>query len=362
MIFAAFDEPLAAVDAIFQQRGGVVPAARRGRSIPCKLGVRFAGAMKDEYVNVARGNCSHAREEEAKTAVFDARLAWAPLVLGLATCALFLLLQLGFDVNRYAVSQLAAEAMTRESEWDATIVAARTHWATGIFVATVIMVVLAGASITSIVQARPARGVVNALILAVPALFAIFHIWPNAIAPEMLREEMVAVAKASAFDPEPRLILFLSGLLSTALLLAVAVGLELKALSRGVPLSRLVAAQAKVKNALALTTLWLIVGVVGIGLFHRMAATCIVTEEVAALTALGNASTILSGAFYSALLAATFAPADLTLRWLAGSVSSSAEDAAEKGLDLSVAQSLVRVLAVFGPLLAGVVQNLAEFK
>jgi hypothetical protein len=82
---------------------------------------------------------------------------------------------------------------------------------------------------------------------------------------------------------------------------------------------------------------------------------------------IGASATILAGSFYSALLAATFGPAELLLR-RAGTQLANADTSVTPqrwleahGFELSVSQSLARVVAVFSPLLASVAQNIASF-
>jgi hypothetical protein len=86
------------------------------------------------------------------------------------------------------------------------------------------------------------------------------------------------------------------------------------------------------------------------------------------LEVLGSASTVFSGAFYSVALAAIFGPAELFVRSAAHAIAPREVTTAratatwlnENGFESSVGKSLMRTVAVLGPLLAGVLQNLAN--
>ncbi len=295
--------------------------------------------------------------------------SWAPVVLGIAVTVVYLLLQKRLSVNSFdQVGALAADNMSRELAWQAKLIVARTHWAASIFVAVIIMLAIAGLSLQAIVKARPPILVWLFVILSISTIWVIFRVRPDAAVPTFMHHEMVLVGEVSGFQPEKHLVTFLSALFSTATLLAVALSLLLQPLLRRCfQLAELVAAQREIRILLGISAVWLIVGAIGIGLFHRMATACAPPSGQPTLEALGAASTIFSGAFYSALLAAAFAPVELAIREAALTavpadvVPGEADGWLKKqGLEPSLPGVLVRLIAVMGPLLAGVVQNLAK--
>jgi hypothetical protein len=311
--------------------------------------------MNDEYFAVPE---AQKPEPEPRTREFSSWWAWAAIGSTLAVASLFLLMQWTFQLNDFALSQFAT-ARPPSTRWLTAMTSTRTSWATALFVATIIMVVLAVASIRSIRRSKPPRWLVVSLCLFQPLGFALVVGCPWLILPPLPLEGGTLVANATHFDPTPRLVVFLAGLYATAILLAAAVVLELRTLSAGVDLAHFRKVRLDIRNALTLTTLWLVVGVIGIALFHRMICLSLGPKPIAEVEQLANATTLLSGAFYSALLASLFGPAEAVLRWVAAGLAEDVPGETEE-LAVSVSQSLLKVLAIFGPLLAGLLSNVAE--
>lgn len=106
-------------------------------------------------------------------------------------------------------------------------------------------------------------------------------------------------------------------------------------------------------------------------LLHRMATASVTEQAGLALASLGTATTIFAGAFYSTLLAAIFAPAELYLRWLATTRaplvatddSTNVDKWLEKhGFEPSLPRTMLRLMAILSPLLAGVLQNVVQLE
>jgi hypothetical protein len=181
---------------------------------------------------------------------------------------------------------------------------------------------------------------------------------------------MKVVADRSGFDPKHRLGVVLAGLFSAALLLGTALSLLMRALSVA-PLKEnldwLGDQQRMVRTFLWLSTVWLANGVIGVGFLHRMGSAAARPDARPAMDALGASATIFQGAFFSALLAAVFAPLEVAIRRAARSFCPADADDPEawlekKGFGGSLAKAMLKILAIFGPLLAGVLQNLAQLK
>jgi hypothetical protein len=296
---------------------------------------------------------------------------WSPLLLGLLVVSVFIAVQKRLDVDEFGyVADLSVDNMTRGTEWRAELVAARTHWATSIFAATVVMLAIAGVSLQVIKRARSGKAIWGFLLLSTCTIWISFHLHPGIVVARFLDDEMIVVRSTSWFNAKPHLLAFLSGLFSTAVWLAIALSVLLRQVSApGVSLPDLVQWQQTVRMLLSLATLWLVIGVIGIGLFHRMASTSVSPGARPAMDGLGAASTIFSGALYSALLAAVFAPLEVAIRKAGASTLPAGTNAAEmddwlkkQGLELSLAGSMMKIAAILGPLLAGVLQNLAELK
>jgi hypothetical protein len=300
---------------------------------------------------------------------------WSPVILGVSVATLFLVVQDLFQASSFArVAELAASEKARTVSWHAHLSAARTHWATSIFVATVVMLAIAGLSLRVIWRARPHRAVWFFLIGSISVVCIYFARRPEAIGTVFLAQEMKLVAATTGFDPQPRLVAFLSGLFSTALVLTTALSLLVTPMIEGRrKLPEIVRDQREIRVLLGLTAILLVIGVIGIGLFHRMASAATAESARPAMEALGASSTVLAGAFYSALLAAAFAPVESAARQAAlahapetqpGKAPSDPPEEwlKKQGLELSFLKALARAVAVLGPLLAGVLQNLAELK
>ena len=298
-------------------------------------------------------------------------LVWSPFLLALLVAAVFVALQRRMDVDEFGfVADLASDNMTRGLDWQAELVAARTHWVTALYVAIVLMLPIAGISLQVIWKARPGKATWIFLGLCASTVWVTFYSYPSVALPYFLRKEIGLVFGTSWFDAEPCLLAFLSGLFSTAVALTMALSLLLRPLIGGrASLSEVVERQTQVRTLLSLATILLVVGVIGVGLFHRMASASTPPLAKPAMEALGAASTIFSGAFYSTLLAAAFAPVELAIRRAGASaapvgatVQETEEWLKKQGLQSSLPASLMKLVAILGPLLAGVLQNLAELK
>lgn len=299
---------------------------------------------------------------------------WSPVILGVSVATLFLVVQDQFEASSFArVAELGAGEKARTVSWHAQLSAARTHWATSIFVATVVMLAIAGLSLRVIWRAGLHGPVWIFLLGSISIVWVYFARRPEAIGTVFLAQEMELVAATSGFDPEPRLVAFLSGLFSTALLLTAALSVLVTPMIEGRrKLAEIVRDQREIRVLLGLTATWLVIGVIGIGLFHRMAAAATAESARPAMEALGASSTVLAGAFYSALLAAAFAPVESAARQAALAHAPGPSEGKEpdppqewlkkQGLELSFPKALARAMAVLGPLLASVLQNLAELK
>lgn len=297
--------------------------------------------------------------------------AWSPLILVACVVGLYFLFQHAMGVNDFAyVVSLADDQMTPGTEWQAQLAAARTQWATSIFVGAVLMTGIAGLSFGRICRARPPRSGWALIGVAVALVWIVFCVYIKRITPVFGRQEMQFVAVRSSFDPAPRLGVVLAGLFSTALLLATALSLLMRSLvvrPLKEDLEWLSNEQRTLRTLLWLTTVWLANGVIGVGLLHRMGSAAARSEVRQTMDTLGASGTIFQGAFFSALLAAVFAPVEVAIRKAALSfrpvdVDDSDAWLEKKGFGGSLAKALLQILAIFGPLLTGVFQNLAQLK
>jgi hypothetical protein len=182
---------------------------------------------------------------------------------------------------------------------------------------------------------------------------------------------MQFVAARSSFDPAPRLGVVLAGLFTTALLLATALSRLMAPLvvpqSAGLTLEKVSRTQRAVRTLLWLSTVWLVNGVIGVGLLHHMGSAAVPIEVRQTMEKLGASATIFQGAFFSALLAAVFAPVEVAVQEAARSFCPPDIDGSDawlekKGFGGSLSKALLKILAIIGPLLAGVLQKLALFK
>lgn len=284
--------------------------------------------------------------------------------------ATFLLFQKAFMLGSYDLVERVVQASTRGPDWDASIYAARGYWATALFVATLVSFALAAAAGTSVYRsAAPVRLKLGVAVGTLALFGAIVAHPPLAVSPWVV-QELQLVQALTGFSAHLQLTLFLAHLFATALLVAASVALKVgTVVTRPTDVRGLVEAQLDVRNLLGLSTAWLIIGALGIGALHRLASSSSAPELREAIHVVGSASTVFASAFYSALLAATFAPAELLLRRAgshlarakpAGELGSAREWLRAQGFDLSVTQSLGRILAILSPLLAGLAQNIAN--
>lgn len=304
-------------------------------------------------------------------------LPWLPCTSALVVILLFLKLQPFVFGNGFKLFTTEApgfieatrKALAAGPLEAASFDAAATHWTTAIFVASALMVPLVGCSVWLLLGSALDRR--YSLVIGLGALGFALVLWqfPDWLTNSFIERELALVAQVSWLDPRPVLVKFLSALFATALLMGLSLGVALKDVVNPEPaIERLLQVRSVVRSMLALTTTWLVVGVVGVGLFHRMVAAGFSEPQSKVVETLGASSTILSGALYSALMAAMFGPVEVLLRQAAGKLAANqgvAPEGTEKwlgeqGFDLSLTNSLMRVLAVFGPLLAGVIQNLAQ--
>jgi hypothetical protein len=285
---------------------------------------------------------------------------------------LFGLCQRGFVINELNPALWAGDASCRDPEWEAQLVAARTSWGSAIFVATAIMITLAASALGQLARAlqshRLALGIASAAGLA--GIWLVLHAYPAIAVPPLQMAEGDVIYRVSQFDPRPPLVVFLSALAWTSLLIALALGSLMPRIQSSPSLDELQGMRRFVRAMLTGTTLWLVVGVLGIGLYHRMAAAHVVPEAADALNTIGASSTVFAGALYSALIAAVFGPVELMMRRAARRIAPTAkhpkrsteEWLSKQGFEISVLQELRGVLAVLGPLLAGMAQGIAELK
>ena len=123
------------------------------------------------------------------------------------------------------------------------------------------------------------------------------------------------------------------------------------------------------RQLLVLATVTLVVGVIAAGLFFRLVAAS-APEAAPLVDVVGPSSTILTGVFYTLILAALFVPAELLIQRAARRLALSTVDRtddvpawlAKHGLEPSLPGLLMRVVTILGPLLAGMLQNLAQVK
>lgn len=304
-------------------------------------------------------------------------LPWLPCASALVVTLLFLRLQPfvldhGFRISAIVkpefmeATRKALEASVLKA---AAFDAAATHWATAIFVASALMVPLVGCSLWLLLGSKLERRDSLAIVLGALGFALVLWQFPAGLTNPFIERELTFLEKVSWLDPRPVLVTFLSALFATALLMGLSLGVALKdVVTPALAVEQLLRVRSVVRSMLALTTTWLVVGVMGVGLFHRMVAAGLSEPQSKAIETLGASSTILSGALYSALMAAMFGPVEVLLRQAAGKLAANrgiAPEGTEKwlgeqGFEVSLTNSLMRVLAVFGPLLAGVIQNLAQ--
>lgn len=302
-------------------------------------------------------------------------LPWLPCASALVVTLLFLKLEPfvfdhGFQlILKPEVIEATRKALEAEVVNAAGFDAAATHWTTTIFVASALMVPLVGCSVWLLLGSALDRRDSWAIGLGALGFALVLWQFPDKLTNSFIERELTLVKQVSWLDPRPVLVTFLSALFATALFMGLSLGVALKdVVNPKLAIERLLQVRSVVRSMLALTTAWLVVGVMGIGLFHRMVAAGLSEAQSKVVETLGASSTILSGALYSALMAAVFGPVEVLLRQAAGKLAANrgvASEATEKwlgeqGFELSLTNSLMRVLAVFGPLLAGVLQNLAQ--
>jgi len=193
-------------------------------------------------------------------------------------------------------------------------------------------------------------------------------LWPGAVVSGWTSQQL-ALIEAASFSMKRHLGSFLALLFATALVLACAVSCEVYGvIVGGTNVETLIRVQRDVRNLLAAATIWLIIGIVGIGALSHLAAMSRVPDFRTAINAMGAAATAFSGAFYSTLLAAIFGPAEFLLRSAGRQLAarhagpSTAEDAwlQGQGFDFSLSKSLLKVFAILSPLLAGLTQNIVD--
>jgi hypothetical protein len=287
----------------------------------------------------------------------------------LATAVGFIVLQRLLGLNAFQLSLPPAENLdlARLAQIEAT----RVNWAAAFFLAWVLMMFIGAVSVRLIVGARPGMKLVSAAAIGLVVLVGALAYWPASVLPPSLLNELAVVHKVSGFQVQPALVSFFCALVTTTVLVTIALGLVLYPVARGTAdMDRLLTSQAAVREVLFLVTAWLVIGVIGVGLFHRMAVAALPPGPAAALSTVGASSTVLAGAFYSALVGAAFGPAELILRRGARAAARGAGQSPEfvdkwltdNGFGLSVPGALMRVVAILGPLLASVIQNIAELK
>jgi hypothetical protein len=288
----------------------------------------------------------------------------SPLVVPLVVLGLWVALERALGVHDVTLGELHAPGT------DLTVVApvkaALENWAAASFVCIALMaaavVLAAGAIARSDLGARR----VSLLLGAVGALF-IWLVGSPAVMSNHTNEQEYQLL--STFSANLRLVsrIYLAAVFSAALLVAASVGASLWAAMRAEKVEALVAARRQIRDILAVSTAWLVCGIIGTGLFHRVSGVARAEGVAAALRLLGPADTVFVGVLYSGLLAGVFAPAEYVLRQQAdrflpaGHLRSSETGRtllADGGIDFSVQSALLRAMAVLGPLLAGVAQSL----
>lgn len=252
----------------------------------------------------------------------------------------------------------------------AAIQAARTYWTATLYGGTVVgLGTLAGAA-DLVRRARASITVKLGVVVGILLVLILLYSTSTAVS-GWTETQLRLIQQASDIDMKDHLMSFLTLLFTTSWVLASAVALATyDVLRNGADIGHLIRTQRDIRYLLALATTWLIMGIVGIGALNRLALASGAAEFKLAITAVGAAAAVFSGVFYSALLAAIFGPAELSLRAagrrLAEQNGSSAKDEdawlKEMGFDLSVTQSLLRIMAVLSPMLAGLTQNIADLK
>ncbi|HLK90688.1 MAG TPA: hypothetical protein VKZ18_12375 [Polyangia bacterium] len=296
---------------------------------------------------------------------------WRPLILLVAVGAVYLLSQRPMGANDFAlVPQLAGGGLkVLDPEWQARIAAARTHWSTSVFLGAVLALAITVVSARRIYVARPSGRAWVFIVGVWFAIWPIFILFINYLTPPFGVHEMRFVRDRSSFNPAWRLGVVLAGLFSAAFLLAIALSFLRRSVATH-PVEKDVQwlrdEQQTMRTLLSISVVWLVNGVIGVGLLHRMGSAVARADARSAMDALGASTTIFQGAFFSALLAAVFAPVELAIRDAAAGAGrlNGAEDTEawleKTGFGGSVSKALLKILAVFAPLLAGVLQNLAK--
>jgi hypothetical protein len=341
------------------------PAAARGSNSQDETSVG-AGGQPAIAAGLPRNGEAYGDAESA----LPKWATWSPLVGACLTVLLVVLLQRAVGVNQFSIPPVRA---SRELNFDVTALAmasARTNWASAILLASVVMILIAVPSILAVMRSRlttPIKFASAAIAIAIP-LTIVVH--PGLVISIAHDQEMLAVLLASGFSPKATLVFFLAGLYSTAFILAMGLVSTLRsANSSHLSAQALVSARRVIRDALATTAAWLVVGVVGIGHFHRMSRACLSSVGLTEFDAATTSSTIFAGTFFSALIAATFLPAEFMLRELATGAArrTNGDDVAKieewlqvNGFSLSVPKTLTNTVAVFAPLLAGVLQNVVK--
>ena len=139
-------------------------------------------------------------------------LGWSPFLLALLVAAAFVAMQRRMDVDEFgSVAALASDNVKRGFDWQADLVAARTHWVTALYLAIVLMLAIAGLSLRVIWKAPSGKANWIFLGLCVSAVWLSFHKYPSVAVRPFLLDEMELVQRTSSFDAEPCLLAFLWG-------------------------------------------------------------------------------------------------------------------------------------------------------
>ena len=294
------------------------------------------------------------------------RVEWRPWTSAIALVFMGLLIMLAqsvLEVDRQwlpesvASSRVAGAGMGRH-------IALRAQWGAALFVSTAFMLALAIYSAYLIWSAGWRRGF-WALIIAAGILVTFFLLvsW-NPLIPPSTHAKFGWITAASSFDASRIVRAYMGVLLATDVLLVCAIAALLSPTSSADKLHSLVEATRDVRQLLMLATGWLVSGVVGIALLHRMGEASVQSEFVLFIREVDTANTIFVGALYSLALAAVFVPAQIGLRRLAlnhyRKVDGQQKWLEDNGFTLSFPKALSGVLAIFAPLIASMLDGIAK--
>lgn len=292
--------------------------------------------------------------------------AWGIVALPTSVVVLFLCLRRSLHLSEFDV--LSLRRLQSTLGFPATFDAAKSHWATSIFLSTVVMIAVAGLGTVCVLRAKVPSNLKLAIFVTSLAIPLVIWCLKSEAIPAMQRMELELMKTEGQFDASSALMAFLQGLYGAAFLLACGLACVVHdASASGATIGQITASRTVVREALGLVTAWHVLGVVGIGLFHRLARTCINPEHTKIFDDVVQASNVFSGALYTALLAAIFLPAELLFRNAALTRASRAGEASEPqtqawlsehGFDVSVVKSLAQLAAMFAPLFAGALQGL----